>query len=169
MGHSAMLGKSPELVVGKVARHVAQRLAVAVAAHDGLTAYAKRVVEALFAGMTEVYHYAAAVHLLNDLLAKAAHSAMSVAAAGTVADVVVAVVTERDVDNAAPCEISYVGYVVVKRQSVLYAEHYGAASLALVFIQVGRRARYAQVAVVGVYYLLYLVEDKSHTEAARQP
>ena len=111
--------------------------------------------------MTEVHHQSAAVHLPYHLLSQLAHSAVSVLRAScAVADVVVAVVTQGDIHHSSLCEMLHVAYVAVQRQSVLYAEHYRFASVALVGIQVSRSPCYRHELVVCPHYVFNLVEDE---------
>ena len=85
-----------------------------MAAHDrGLTDF-ERIVETLLAGMTQIYHDAVAVHLLNHLGSETAHAIVGVAATGTVADVVVAIVTEGDIDDAALGKMLHIAQVVLQ-------------------------------------------------------
>ena len=79
--------------------------------------------------------------------------------AGTVADVVVAVVAQRDIHHSAPCKVLHVGRVVLNGESVFNPEHYGMPPGALVSVQVGRRLSDAKVRNVLVYNAFERVED----------
>ena len=56
--------------------------------------------------------------------------------------------------------MAHVGQVVVQSQAVLNTEHDGLAAFALVFIEVGGGAGYADIVAFFGYYLLELVEDE---------
>ena len=84
--------------------------------------------------MAEVYHDAEVVHLAYHLLPEAAHTVVGVASAGRVADVVVAVVAERDVHHAALGEVFQVGKFALDGQPVLNAEHDAFPAVALVVV-----------------------------------
>ena len=73
--------------------------------------------------MTKVNHDARAVHFLDNAPAKVANAAMSSRSACAVADVVVAVVTKRNVRYATLSEVRHVCKVVLNGQSVLYSQH----------------------------------------------
>ncbi len=158
MSHPTLLGKGPQLVVGQVAGHVTECLAVAVAAHDGHGADVECVIKRLLAAMAEVYHDALTVHLTYHLLAKLAHAVVRIAAARRVADVVIAVMAKRYVHHTALREVLHVGNVVLKSQSVLYGKHDALAPFALVFIQIGGCPGYADISGVLPYDAFYSVE-----------
>ena len=160
VAQSAGLGQGAQLVVGQVARMVAKRTAVGVAAHDGRLADVECVVETLLGSVAQVHHDAVAVHGLDDLLSKLRHAVVGVAAARGVANVVVSVVAKRDIGDASLGEVLHVLHVVVERQSVLNGKHDALAAFPLVFIQVGRCAGDADVAVVLAHDVLNLVEDE---------
>ena len=130
-----------------------------MAAHNGLTAYFKRIVETLFAAVAEVYHNTVAVHFLDYFNAKLAHAAVKVAPSCRIADVVVAVMAQCDVRYTTLCEVFHVGKVTFQSQTVFNSKHNALASLSFVFVKVGRSARNTEVATVFFYYFLYLVED----------
>ena len=73
--------------------------------------------------MTKVNHDARAVHFLDNTSAKVANAAMSSRSACAVADVVVAVVSKRNVRYATLSEVSHVCKVVLNGQSVFYSQH----------------------------------------------
>ena len=102
---------------------VAEGAAGRVAADDGRLTDVEGVVERLVACMAEVDHQAEAVHLADDLFAEAADAVMGVAASAGVAEVVVAIVAQRDVDHAALGEMLHVLQFTAQGQAVLNAEH----------------------------------------------
>ncbi len=160
LSHAARLCECAHLVVSKVAGVVAEGAGAAVAAHNGLRADVQSVVKALLAGVAEVNHYAAPVHFPYHFSPETAHSVMRVAALCTVANVVVAVVTQRYIDHAPLHEVLYVGEITVECKAVFDAKHYGFAPVTLVFVQVGGRSGYADVVLVLVNNILYLVENE---------
>ena len=123
---ATLLCETSHLVVGEVARVVAEGATAGVGAHYRLGAQFQRIVERALGGMTEVYHDAELVHACNDLTAEGAHAAPCLCAACRVADVVVAVVAQGGVDDASLGKMVNVVERVVKGLSVLYAQHYGA-------------------------------------------
>ncbi len=159
MRHAPFLGECPQLVVGKVARHVAERLAVAVAAHDRLQADVECIVERLLTAVAEVNHDAQAVHLADDLFAEGAHSAMGVLASCRVADEVITVVAEGDVGYAPVLEVGEQRQVVFYRQSVLYAQDNRLLARLLVGIEVIGCACQGEIVTVLLDDRRYLVED----------
>ena len=160
MSHTSTSRKGAHLVIGQVAGHIAERPAAAVAAHDGSLTDFQSIIETLLASMAQVHHDAQAVHLPDHLLAEAAHAIVGVATAGTVADVVVAIVAEGDVHDATLGEMLHVGQVVFQGQSVLYAEHDTLPALSLVTVKVGGGTCDAEILIVLAHDFLYLVEDK---------
>ena len=64
--------------------------------------------------MTQIYHDAQAVHLLNHLLAKTAHTIMGIAAAGTIADIIITIMAERDINDATLGEMLHVTDIVLQ-------------------------------------------------------
>ena len=113
MSYATLGSKRTHLVISQVARHIAKQLATAMATHDRLTADFQCIVETLLTSMTQIYHDAETVHLMDYLFAKAAHAIVGVAATGAVADVVVAVVTERDLDDASLGKVLHLGDVML--------------------------------------------------------
>ena len=65
--HSASRREGTHLVVGEIARMVAQRAAAAVAAYDRCRGQLQGLVERCLSGMGEVDHDAEAVHLAYDI------------------------------------------------------------------------------------------------------
>ena len=146
--HTTLLGESAELVVGEVARMVAERTTIRVAADDGRRTDVQCIIKTLFGSVAEVNHDAVAVHLANHLFAESAHAVVRVATLGRVADVVVAVVAERDIGHATLCESLYVFEFVLERQTVFDGQNDGFAAFSLVFVEVGRRTGEAQILLV---------------------
>ena len=109
--------------------------------------------------MTEIHQDAQAVHLSDDLFAEVADAVVGVAASCGVADIVVAVVTKRHIDDAAVGEVLQVADVALQRQSVLDGEHDALASLALVAIEVVGCASQRQIVGLRSHDAFYLVED----------
>ena len=159
LSHTALGSKGTHLVVGKVTRMVAEGARAAVAAHDGHTADVERIVEAALSGMAEIDEDTQTVHLGDDLTAEVADATVGGGTFGRIADIVVAVVAEGHIDDAAISEVAQTLDRTIEGDAVLDAEHDALQSLALVTPQVvgGARQRYA----VGIlaYHLLDLVED----------
>ena len=103
---TARLSQASHLFVGEVAGMVAQGTTGGMCADDGRLRDFEGIEEALVAGMTQVDHQSETVHLADDLFAETAYAAMYVAAAAGVAEVVVAVVAEGDIDHAALSEMA---------------------------------------------------------------
>ncbi len=154
MSHTTLCCEGTHLVIGQIARHIAERTAAAMDAdnrsladikcivetllatmtqiyHDAQAVHLlnhllaktahtimgtdnrsladiKCIVETLLATMTQIYHDAQAVHLLNHLLAKTAHTIMGIAAAGTIADIIITIMAERDINDATLGEMLHV-------------------------------------------------------------
>ena len=159
MRHATLLGEPSELVVGEVARMVAERTAVRVAADDGRRTDVERIVETFLGGVAEIDHDSMAVHFADDLFAESAHSVVRVATLGRVANVVVAVVAERDVSHATLRKAFYVLQFVFERKTVFDGQNDGFTAFSLVFVEVGRRACEAQILLVLLDDFLDLVEN----------
>ena len=157
---TALRGESPHLVISEVTRMVAEGAAAAMAAHDGLRTEGEGIVETLLSGMAHIDHDAQTVHLAHHLFAETAQAAVGVTAAGGVAEVVVAVMTERHIDDAALGEVLQVLQLTVEGQSVLDAEHDGLTAVAFVFVEVAWSAGDADILTVLLYNLLDLVKDE---------
>lgn len=114
----------------------------------------------IFTGMAQIDHDTFTVHGINHLTTEVGETIVCVAAACRVADVVVAIVAERDIYNATLGEVAYVSKVVLESQSVFNAEEDRLTSVALILIQVGRRACDTDVVAVLSDDLLELVKDK---------
>ena len=156
---TTMLGKGPHLVVREVARVVAECAAAAMAAHDRRAAELQGIVETLLASMAEVDHDAQAVHLADDLTTKGADTIMGMLATCAVADVVVAIVAQRHIDDATLGEVAQVVEAALEGMAILDAEHDALPALVLVQPQVvGRAGDGDMLAMLGDDGL-YLVED----------
>ena len=110
--------------------------------------------------MAQVDHNAQTVHLAYDLFTETAHTAVGVTASGRVTKIVVTIMAERHIDNAALGKMLQVLQLAVEGQTVLNTKHDGLAAVALVLVEVARRAGNAQVGLVLADNLLDLVEDK---------
>ena len=84
---------------------------------------------------------------------------MSVAAPCRVADVVVTVVAEGDIDHATLCETLHISEVVLQCETVLDGKHNGLATTPFVFVEISRSTCNAQVIAVVADDVFYLVED----------
>ena len=158
--HATLGGEGPHLVVGEVARMVAEGTGRGVAAHDGFLADVEGIVETLLARMAHVDEDAQTVHLPDDLFAKGADSSMGVLCLrGRVADVIVAVVAEGHIDDATIGKVLQVLDLAVEGDAVLDAQHDRLAALALVLPEVGRGACNPHIVAVLLGDGLYLVED----------
>ena len=80
LGHTALGGKRPHLIVSEVAGMVAEGTAARMAADDGHATDVEGVVETLLSSMTHVDKDAKTVHLTDDLFAKCADTTMSLIA-----------------------------------------------------------------------------------------
>ena len=159
--HTALCSKRTHLVVGQVAWHITQRLAVAMRAHYRLCRNVERIVERLLAGMTHIHHHSQAVHLAYHLRTEWRYTAVSVErAACRVAYLVVAIVTQSNVDDTSVGKVLHVMQVVLYRQTVFYTDHQRFPSLTLVAQQVLTVAGKGDVARIAKHYLINLVEDK---------
>ena len=122
--HTALFCQGAQLVVREVARMIAQGAARGVGAYDGHAALAQRIVERCLCGVREVDHHARAVHLAHRLASEVAQAAVRLLrAACGVAEVVVAVVAERHVDNAHFAEMLYETEVAPYGVAVFYTTH----------------------------------------------
>ena len=86
--------------------------------------------------------------------------ARSVTAAGTVADVVVAIVAKSDIDNAPLRKMLHVLQVMVQGQSVLDAQQNALTPFALVLIEVSGSAGNAEITAVAPHNVLNLIENE---------
>ena len=131
-----------------------------MAADNRRLADIKCIVETLLATMTQIYHDAQAVHLMNHLLAKTAHTIMGIATAGTIADIIITIMAERDINDAALGEMLHVTDIVLQGKAVLNTEHDALSALPLIAVKIGRSAGYAEILAVLAHNLFYLVEDE---------
>ena len=158
--HTTLGCKGTHLVVGQVTGMVAECPTTAVAAHDGHAADLKGIVETFLCRMTQIDHDAKTVHLTDDLFAETTHATVGVAAPGGVAYLIVAIVTERHIDDATLGEVLQVLQLSVECQSVLDAQHDRLTSIALVLIEVAWRTGNTDIGLVFRNYLLDLIEDE---------
>ena len=98
---TAFLCKGAHLIVSKVAWMVTKDTATAVTAYDGLVGQLEGVIKAFLTSVTHIDHDAQTVHLADDLTTKGTDTMMCLAATSRVADVIVAIVAERHINNAA--------------------------------------------------------------------
>ena len=110
--------------------------------------------------MTKVNHDARAVHFLDNVSAKVANAAMSSRPACAVADVVVAVVTKRNVRYATLSEVSHVCQVVLNGQPVLYSQHNTLLSCCLVGVKLLWGSSQSHVLTVLGNDVFNLIEDE---------
>ena len=71
--------------------------------------------------MTEVYHNAAIVHLLDHFFAERRHSIMGIAATGAIANIVISIVAKCYICHPALRKVLHVGDIAPYGQAVLYA------------------------------------------------
>lgn len=84
---------------------------------------------------------------------------MGIAAAGTIADIIITIMAERDINDAALGEMLHVTDIVLQGETVLDAEHDALSAIPLIAIKIGRSAGYAEILPVLAHNLFYLVED----------
>ncbi len=85
---------------------------------------------------------------------------MGIAAAGTIADIIIAIMAERDINDAALGEMLHVADIVLQGEAVLNTEHDALSALPLIAVKIGRSAGYAEIIAVLTHDFLYLVEDE---------
>ena len=85
---------------------------------------------------------------------------MGIAAAGTIADIIITIMAERDINNAALGEMLHVTDIVLQGETVLDAEHDALSAIPLIAIKIGRSAGYAEILPVLAHNLFYLIEDE---------
>ena len=130
-------------------------------ANDRLCRNVERIIERLLAGVTHVHHHSQAVHLSYHLCAERRYTAVSVERATCrVAYLVVAIVTQSNVDDATVGKVLHVMQVVLYRQTVFYTDHQRFSSFALVAQQVLTVAGKGDIARIAKHNLINLVEDK---------
>ena len=94
----------------KVARMVAQGAYRTMTAHNRCLRQFESIIEALLVGMTQVHHQSQTVHLGDDLSAKGADTTMCLTASCRVADIIIAIMTQGDIDHAALLEMADIFY-----------------------------------------------------------
>ena len=99
---------------------VAKGTTAGMAADNRLLTDVQGIIEALLGGMTQVHHDTQAVHLANHLPTKLAQPVMGVAPTGRIANVIVAIVAQRHIDDAALCKVVEILKLSVERQAVFY-------------------------------------------------
>ena len=97
---------------------------------------------------------------MDDLLTKLTDAVVGVVATGRVADIIVAIVAEGDIDHTTFSEMLQVGDVAFKGQSVLDAKHDALATLVLVHPEVIRCPRQTEVSAILIDDGLYLIKDE---------
>ena len=65
----------------------------------------KSVIKALLTPMTQVDHDTISIHLSYDFLTKLTNSSMRITASCRVTNIVISVVTKRDVNHTSLCEV----------------------------------------------------------------
>ena len=110
--------------------------------------------------MAQVHHDAVAVHLLNHLGSETAHTIVGIAATGTVADVIIAIVAEGDIYHASLGKVLHIAQIVLQGKTILNTEHDALSALSLVAVKIGRSSGDTQVVAVLAHDFLYLVEDE---------
>ena len=157
--HTSLGSEGAHLIVGEIARMVAEGTGTAVTAHDGHPTKLKGIVEAALSGMTEIDENTQTVHLGDNLTPEVAHAAMGLRTLGRVADIIVAIVAEGHIDDAAIGEVLQIRELTVEGDAVLDAEHDRLESLALVVPEVIGGAGERNSLCIVVHERLYLVED----------
>ena len=95
-----------------------------MAAHDGFRADVEGIIETLLASMAHINKDAQAVHLSDDLSSEVTDASMRLSALrGRVADVVVAIVTEGDIDNATIGKVLDIRDIMFEGDTILDAQH----------------------------------------------
>ena len=145
------------MVVRKVAGVIAKGAGGRVAAHNGELRHLEGVIETRFGAVREVDHHANAVHFAHHAAAKFRQTAvLSAFALGIacqivlvrarrVANVVVAVVAKRGVDDATAAKMLHIGQIGAESKGILDARHHTAQAGLLVGEQIGRRKRHARL------------------------
>ena len=85
---------------------------------------------------------------------------MGIAAAGTIADIIITIMAERDINDAALGEMLHVTDIVLQGEAVLNTEHNALSAFPLIAVKIGRSAGYAEILAVLAHNLFYLVEDE---------
>ena len=138
-----------------------------MAAHNGRLADGKGIEETRFGTVTEVDHHAQSVHFAYHLLAKSTHTAMRLRASCTVANRVVAVVTQRDINDSALRKVGNVANIVFNSQPVFNAEHNAFLAHRLVFVELLGCSGQGNIVTLVRHDGLYLVENAIGIPARR--
>lgn len=131
-----------------------------MAAYDRSLTDFQCIIETLFACMAQVHHDAVAVHLLNHLGSETAHAIVGIAATGTVADVIIAIMAEGDIYHASLGKVLHIAQIMLQGKTILNTEHDALSALSLVAVKIGRSSGDTQVVAVLAHDFLYLVEDE---------
>ena len=110
--------------------------------------------------MAQIYHDAQTVHLCNDLATKSAHSLMGIAATGRVAYIVIAIVTQRHIDDSTLGKVLQTLQLPINGKAIFYTQHNAVATLLFVRIQVCRCTGNTQKILILLDHCLNLVEDE---------
>ena len=74
--HTTSRSECTELVVGEIARMIAEHLGRGMTANDGDFGHCQGIVECGFGSVGKVYHHAHAVHLCHDFTTESGETAM---------------------------------------------------------------------------------------------
>ena len=85
---------------------------------------------------------------------------MGIAAAGTIADIIITIMAERDINDAALGEMLHVTDIVLQGETVLDTEHNALSAFPLIAVKIGRSSGNTQVVAVLAHDFLNLVEDE---------
>ena len=157
--HAVFLCECPHLVVGEIAWVFAECSCRTVAANDGGFAEFECVVETCLCGMAHVYEYSQSVHLCYDFAPEGAEASVFCVAFGGIADVVVAIVAECHVDDAALFEVLEQADVSSDGVSVFDAFEYGFFDFCFELEDVVSVLFESCVLAVGLYDVVYLCEQ----------
>ena len=119
--YATFLSQCLHLLIRKVTGVIAKRTGATMAAYNRFLANLQSIIETGFSSMTHIHHNAQAVHLLNYLFSKRTQTAMLGIAFGRVTDVVVAVVAECHINNAAFGKVFQLTQVLSDGIAVLYS------------------------------------------------
>ena len=92
--------------------------------------------------MAQIHHDTQTIHLSNDLAPKSAHALMRADATGRVTDVVIAIVTQRHIDDATLGKMLQTFQLSIESKPILNAKHDAMATLLFIRIEVGRGTSY---------------------------
>lgn len=159
MGDTTRLSQSTELVIGQITRMITKGAAIAMTAHDGCAGNLQGIIETLLISMGEVHHQAIAVHFLYNFFTKLTDAIVSVAAAGRIANIIIAIMTKRDINNAALGEIFYVLNIMSQCETVFNAKHYASTTLTLVFIKILWRTGNTEITAVTSDNIFYFIKN----------